>query len=120
VDNGVCRARGEVVADWDVGVSAFLGMVLCRTKILFVIGGILVGAVRDFLAAAIGDPSEAFFSDGAAIRCKVPSWSVMQEIVPKQKIASGLKVIMVLKVTTMESSFINVAPPTWRATCRCL
>lgn len=38
--------------------------------------------------------------------------SAMQEMLPKQKIASGLKVIMLLKVTSMESVFINVAPPT--------
>jgi hypothetical protein len=26
---------------------------------------------------------------------------------------------MLLKVTAMESAFINVAPPTWHASCRC-
>jgi hypothetical protein len=37
----------------------------------------------------------------------------------KQKTAPGLKVIMLLKVTAMESVLINVAPPTWRASCLC-
>jgi hypothetical protein len=45
--------------------------------------------------------------------------STTQEIVPKQKTAPRLKVIMLLKVTAMESTLINVAPPTWRASCRC-
>jgi hypothetical protein len=57
--------------------------------------------------------------DGPAIQFKVPSWSAMQEMDPKQKIAPGLKVTMVLKVTAMESSY-NVAPPTWRASYLCL
>jgi hypothetical protein len=29
-------------------------------------------------------------------------------------------VLMLLKVTAMESVLINVAPPTWRTSCRCL
>jgi CHASE3 domain sensor protein len=39
----------------------------------------------------------------------------MQEMDLKQKIALGLMVIMVLKVTAMESSFLNVAPLIWHA-----
>jgi hypothetical protein len=54
------------------------------------------------------------------MRCMVPSYSAMQEMVLKQKIAPGLKVIMALKVTAMELAFINVARPTWHARCRCL
>jgi hypothetical protein len=42
-----------------------------------------------------------------------------QEMVPKQKTASSeLKVIMLLKVTAMESALINVASPTRRVSCR--
>jgi hypothetical protein len=40
-------------------------------------------------------------------------------MVSKQKIAPRLKVIMLLKVTSMESALINVAPLTWRASYRC-
>jgi uncharacterized protein YihD (DUF1040 family) len=43
---------------------------------------------------------------------KIPLQSVMQEMDPIWKISPGLKVIMVLKVIAMESSYINVAPPT--------
>jgi hypothetical protein len=42
-----------------------------------------------------------------------------QEMVLKQKTVLGLKVIMLLKVTAMESALINVAPPTWLASCQC-
>jgi hypothetical protein len=73
VDNGVCHAGGEVMFDRAAGVGVFLGMVLCGTKTLCTARGILAGAVRDFFAAAFGDPREGFFLDGTAIRCKVPS-----------------------------------------------
>jgi hypothetical protein len=107
------------MTDWPVGVGAFLGVVLRGTKTLYTAGGILASDVCDFLAAAFGVPREGFILDGPATRCKVPSWSAMQEMDLKQKIAPGLKVTMVLKVTAMESSY-NVAPPTWRASYRCL
>jgi hypothetical protein len=54
------------------------------------------------------------------MRCRVPSVSATKEMVPKQKTAPGLKVIMHLKVTAMKSALINVAPPIWHASCRCL
>jgi hypothetical protein len=38
----------------------------------------------------------------------------------KPKTALGLKVIMLLKMTAMESAPINIAPPTWHASCQCL
>jgi hypothetical protein len=44
--------------------------------------------------------------------CRVPSTSAMQEMVPKQKIALELKVILLLKTTAMESVLIDDAPPT--------
>lgn len=108
------------MTDWPIGVGAFLGVVLHGTKTLYTVGGILASDVCDFLAVAFGVPREGFILDGPATRCKVPSWSAMQEMAPKQKIAPRLKMIMVLKMTAMVSSFINVIPPTWRATYRCL
>jgi hypothetical protein len=50
--------------------------------------------------------------------CRVPSTSATQEMVPKQKTAPRLKVILLLKMTTMYSALIDDAPPTWRASCR--
>jgi hypothetical protein len=120
VDNGICCARGEDVADRAKDIRTFLGMVLCGTKALCTAGGILVGVVRDFAAAAFSDPGDGFFPNGIVMQCKVSSWSAMQEMVPKQKISLGLKVVMALKVTAMELAFIKVAPPTWHASCRCL
>jgi hypothetical protein len=120
VDNGVHRAGGEVVADRATGIRTLLGMVLCGTKAFCPASEILAGAVHDLPASSFDDLREAFFPNEATIRCKVPSWSAMQETVPMQKTTPGLKVIMALKVTAMELSFINVAPTTWRACYRCL
>jgi hypothetical protein len=41
-------------------------------------------------------------------------------MVPKQKIAPRLKVILLLKMMAMELALIDDTPPTWRASCRCL
>jgi hypothetical protein len=46
--------------------------------------------------------------------------SSMHEMVPKQNIAPGLRVILFLKMMAMELTLINDTPPTWRANCRCL
>jgi hypothetical protein len=52
--------------------------------------------------------------------CKVPSTSATDEMIPKQKLAPGLKVILFLKMMAMELGLINDTPPTWRASYRCL
>jgi hypothetical protein len=44
----------------------------------------------------------------------------MHEMVPKQNIAPRLRVILLLKMITMELALINDTTPTWRASCRCL
>jgi hypothetical protein len=46
------------------------------------------------------------------MRCRVPSTSAMFEMVPKQKIAPGLKVILLLKMMAMELALIDDTPPT--------
>jgi hypothetical protein len=46
--------------------------------------------------------------------------SAMHEMVPKQNRAPGLRVILFLKVTTIELTLINDTSPTWRANCQCL
>jgi hypothetical protein len=43
--------------------------------------------------------------------------SAMHEMVPKQNTAPGLRVILFLKVTTIELTLINDTSPTWRANC---
>jgi hypothetical protein len=60
-----------------------------------------------------------FFFGGSAIRCRVPSSSAMDEIVPKQNTDPGRMVILLLKVTAIELAWIVDTPPTWRASCRC-
>ena len=42
--------------------------------------------------------------------CKVPSTSGMHEMVPKQKIAPGLKVILLLKIMAMKLALIDDTP----------
>jgi hypothetical protein len=60
-----------------------------------------------------------FFSGGSAIRCRIPSSSATDEIVPKQNTDPGRRVILLWKVTAIELSWIVDTPPTWRASCRC-
>jgi hypothetical protein len=64
-------------------------------------------------------PSEKIFS-WMDLRCRTPSWSAMQERDPKRDTSPTLKVTGVLKMIAMETSWINVAPTTWCASCRCL
>jgi hypothetical protein len=60
-----------------------------------------------------------FFSGGSAMRCRVPSSSATDEIVPKQNTDPGWRVILLWKVTAIELAWIVDTPPTWRASCRC-
>jgi hypothetical protein len=53
------------------------------------------------------------------MRCRVPSSSATDEIVPKQNTDPGLRVILHWKVTAIELAWIGDTPPTWRASCRC-
>jgi hypothetical protein len=68
-----------------------------------------------FLELVGGD----FFSGGSAMRCRVPSSSATDEIVPKQNTDLGRRVILLWKVTAIELAWIVDTPPTWRASCRC-
>jgi hypothetical protein len=53
------------------------------------------------------------------MHCKVPSTSATHEMVPKQKITVGLKVILLLKMMAMELVLIDDTLPNWCASCRC-
>jgi hypothetical protein len=77
------------------------------------------GTIRGFTIAPYGFPEEDFFLGGVSMWCKVPSTSGMHEMVPKQKIAPGLKVILLLKLMAMELALIDDTPPIWHASCGC-
>jgi hypothetical protein len=62
---------------------------------------------------------EDLLSGGSAMRCRVPSSSATNEIVPKQNTDPGQRMILCWKVTTIELAWIGDTPPTWRASCRC-
>jgi hypothetical protein len=62
---------------------------------------------------------EGFLSGRSAMRCRVPSLSAMDEMVPKQNTDPGRRAILCWKVTTIELAWINDTPPTRRASCRC-
>jgi hypothetical protein len=55
-----------------------------------------------------------FLSGGSAMRCRVPSSSATDEIVPKQNTYPGWRLILCLKVTAIELAWIDDTPPTWR------
>jgi hypothetical protein len=69
---------------------------------------------------AMGSIGEDLLSDGTAMRCRTPSWSVMQERDPKRITSLALKVIRVSKMMAMELWWINITPPTWHASYQCL
>jgi hypothetical protein len=68
----------------------------------------------------LGVFEESFFSGGSATRCRVPSSSAMDEMVPKQNMVPRRRAILRLEVMAIELACINDTPPTWRASCRCL
>jgi hypothetical protein len=51
-----------------------------------------------------------FFPGGSAIRCRIPSSSTIDEIVPKQNTDPGRMVILLLKVTAIELAWIVDTP----------
>jgi hypothetical protein len=57
-----------------------------------------------------------FLSSGSAMRCRVPSSSATDEIVPKQNTDPGQRMILCRKVTAIELAWIDDTPPTWSAT----
>jgi hypothetical protein len=62
---------------------------------------------------------EYFLSGGSAMRCRVPSSSVTDEMVPKHNTDPGRGTILCWKVTAIELAWISDTHPTWRASCRC-
>jgi hypothetical protein len=60
-----------------------------------------------------------FLLGGSAMRCRVPSSSTTDEIVPKQNTDPGRRMILCWKVMAIELAWIGDTPRTWRASCRC-
>jgi hypothetical protein len=62
---------------------------------------------------------EGSLFDGSAMRCRVPSSSATDEMVPKQNVDPGRRTILRWKVMAIELVWINDTSPTWRASCWC-
>jgi hypothetical protein len=60
-----------------------------------------------------------FLSGGSVMRCRVPSSSATDEIVPKQNTDPGRRMILCWKVTAIELAWIDDTPTTRRASYRC-
>jgi hypothetical protein len=104
VDNGVLR----VDEPW---APSLLKVIFFRC-----VGGC---AFSCFAPIFPGISEEDFLSGGSAMRCRVPSSSATDEIVPKQNVDPGRRMILCWKVTAIELAWIDDTPPTWRASCRC-
>jgi hypothetical protein len=106
VDNEVLWA-GEALVDWTCILQGLLSSDLCGVVPCRAVSG---GMARGFTLASHGIPEEGFLLGGAVVRCKVPSMSATHEMVPKQKIAPGLKVILLLKIMAMKLALIDDTP----------
>jgi hypothetical protein len=104
VDNGVLR------------VSGLSAPGLLRAIFFWSAGGRAFSSLAPIFSERVGVD---FFFGGSAMRCRLPSSSAMDEIVPKQNTDPGRRVILLWKVTVIELSWIGDTPPTWRASCRC-
>jgi hypothetical protein len=62
---------------------------------------------------------EGFLSGRSTVRCRVPSSSATDEMVPKQNMYPGRRAILCWKVTAIELAWISDTPPTWCASCLC-
>jgi hypothetical protein len=76
-------------------------------------------AISCFLPAFLEIIEEGFLSGRSTMRCRVPSLSAMDEMVPKQNTDPGRRAIKCWKVTAIELAWISDTPPTWRASCWC-
>jgi hypothetical protein len=86
VDSGVLRVSGPLA-------SGLLKAIFFRSA-----GGYAFPCLTPVFSEFGGD----FFLGGSAMRCRVPSSSAMDEIVPKQNTDPGRRVILRWKVTAIE------------------
>jgi hypothetical protein len=104
VDNGVLRVD-------EPSAPSLLKVILSRSA-----GGCAFPCFAPILSEIFEDD---FLSGGSVMRCRVPSSSATDEIVPKQNMDPGRRMILCWKVTTIELAWIDDTPPTWHASCRC-
>jgi hypothetical protein len=104
VDNGVLRAEGP-------STPSLLKVIFFRRT-----GGCTFSCFAPIFSEIF---KENFLSGRSAMRCRVPSSSATDEIVPKQNMDPGRRMILCWKVTAIELAWIDDTPPTWRASCRC-
>jgi hypothetical protein len=104
VDSGLLRVDGasvpglqEVVFAWSVGGCAFSWFAPAFPEIV----------------------EEGFLSGGSAMRCRVPSLSATNKMVPKQDTDPGRRMILCWKVMAIKLAWISDTPPTWCANCWC-
>jgi hypothetical protein len=104
VDNGVLRVDGS-------STPGLQEVVFARSTEGY--------AFSCFALAFLEIVEEGFFSGGSTMRCRVPSSSATNEMVPKQNTDPERRMILCWKVMAIELAWISDIPPTWRASCRC-
>jgi hypothetical protein len=104
VDSGVLRAEGP-------SAPSLLKVIFFRST-----GGCVFSCFAPIFSKIF---EENFLSGGSMMRCRVPSSSATDEIVPKQNMDPGRRMILCCKVTAIELAWIDDTPPTWRASYRC-
>jgi hypothetical protein len=104
VDNGVLRVDGS-------SAPGLQKVVFARSA-----GGCTFFC---FASAFMEIVEEGFLSGGSAMRCRVPSSSATDKMVPKQNTDPGRRAILCWKVMAIELAWISETPPTWCASCLC-
>jgi hypothetical protein len=79
-------------------------------------GGCVISCIAPAFLEII---EEGFLSGRSAMRCRVPSLSATDEMVPKHNMDPWRRTILCLKVMAIELAWISDTPPTWHASCRC-
>jgi hypothetical protein len=97
VDSGVLRVDGP-------SVPGLQEVVFARSA-----GGC---AFSCFAPAFSEIVEEGFLSGGSAMRCRVPSSSATDQMVPKQNMDPGRRTILCWKVMAIELAWISDTPPT--------
>jgi hypothetical protein len=104
VDNGVLRGNGP-------SAPSLLNVIFSRSA-----GGCAFPCFAPIFSEIF---EEDFFSGRSVMRCRVPSSSATDEIVPKQYTDPERRMILCWKVTAIELAWIDDTPPIWRASGWC-
>jgi hypothetical protein len=95
VDNGVLRVYGP-------SAPSLLKVIFSRSA-----GGCAFPCFAPIFSEIFEDD---FLSGGSTMRCRVPSSSAIDEIVPKQNTDPGRRMILCWKVTAIEVAWIDDTP----------